>query len=344
MASSAISKVIAVLTLAVSFLGASAQCNLDKQATNMPSEAARPATSPNYAAWLKQDVRWIITDEERAAFKKLSSDIDRDQFMEQFWRRRDPTPETLLNEFKQEHYRRMVYANEHFRGLNIPAWRTDQGRIYITYGPPDEVTSKMRDGPRMETWRYREIKDIGRDVSIDFVDRCQCGEFVLQDWEAESEAPLSKAGVTESGDNNIRLINVLEKSPVVQFKDLDEIVTHKLCMNVVPVTVSRSQVKVTDYTVLVPIAVKVKNKDVGWLEENGERTKTLNVYGRVTSQPGHIEDIFEGTIQQSPDQAGQDFTYTYNVPLRTGIYRIDVVVRDTAEDRKGTWSGAISVP
>jgi len=83
---------------------------------------------------------------------------------------------------------------------------------------------------------------------------------------------------------------------------------------------------------------------VGWQEENGERRRTLNAYGRVRSQKDHIEEIFEGTIQQKPDQAEQDFTYSYDVPLRSGIYRINVVVRDAAEDRKGTWSGAIMVP
>lgn len=76
-------------------------------------------------AWLNQDVRWIITDEERAAFKKLTNDEERDQFVEQFWLRRDPTPDTIENQFKEEHYRRMVYANEHF-GSNVPGWKTNR--------------------------------------------------------------------------------------------------------------------------------------------------------------------------------------------------------------------------
>jgi len=342
MASSAITKVVVAFVLAGFSLPTPAQCNLDKQGAKSHAESQHPSPSPNYAAWLKQDVRWIITDEERASFKRLRSDEEREQFIQQFWLRRDPTPETFLNEFKQEHYRWMVYVNEHFRGLNVPAWRTDQDRIYIMFGPPDEVTSEVRAGPRLETWRYGQIKDIGRDIRIEFVDRCQCGEFVLQDWQTRSETPRPQ--VENDRSNELRIMDVLNQSPVMLFKDLDEIVTHKICINIVPVIVSTNQTRVTDYTVLVPITVKVKDKDVSWLEENGERKRTLNVYGRVTSQNGHIDDIFERRIEQTPDQAGQDFTYAFNEPLRSGSYQIDVAVRDIGEDRKGTWSGTITVP
>ena len=87
-----------------------------------------------YRKWLNEDVAWIITDEERSAFKRLQTDEEREQFIENFWLRRDPTPDTVENEFKEEHYRRMAYANERFAS-GIPGWRTDRGQIYIKYGP-----------------------------------------------------------------------------------------------------------------------------------------------------------------------------------------------------------------
>src|SRR5215813_6981131 len=90
-----------------------------------------------YRKWLNEDVAYIISDEERTAFKRLQTDEEREQFIEQFWLRRDPTPDTIENEFKEEHYRRIAYANEQFAS-GIPGWKTDRGRIYITYGPPDE--------------------------------------------------------------------------------------------------------------------------------------------------------------------------------------------------------------
>ena len=349
MASSAISKLIAAFTLAVLSVAVSAQCNLDKQAAaKSHTESQHPSPSPNYAAWLNQDVRWIITDEERASFKLLRRDEERDQFIEQFWQRRDPTPEALPNEFKQEHYRRMAYVNARFKGTNIPAWRTDQGRIYITFGPPDRVISEVRDGPRTETWQYRQIKDVGESVSIDFVDRCQCGELVLQKWDVQTEAPrrsIDKKQNNQAPDfGEIRVFIGPQRSPALQFQDLYEIVTHKICMNLVPVRVSANQAKVTDYTTLVPITVNVKDRDVVWKEENGERWRALDVFGRISAQDGRIQEIFEGAIQQNLDRAGRNFTYRYTAPLRSGTYRIDVAGKYVAGDRKGTWSGTITVP
>src|SRR5689334_23463853 len=98
-----------------------------------------------YRKWLNEDVSYIITDEERAAFKKLQTDEEREQFIEQFWLRRDPTPDTVENEFKEEHYRRIAYANEHF-AAGIPGWKTDRGQMYIKFGPPDEIESHPSGG------------------------------------------------------------------------------------------------------------------------------------------------------------------------------------------------------
>ena len=132
-----------------------------------------------YKKWLNEDVVWIITDEERAAFKQLSNDEERDNFIEAFWQRRDPTPDTEENEYKEEHYRRIAYANEHF-AAGIPGWKTDRGRIYIMYGPADEVDSHPSGGTYerpmeegggetstfpFEDWRYRYWKASGRKLS-----------------------------------------------------------------------------------------------------------------------------------------------------------------------------------
>src|SRR5579862_518430 len=95
--------------------------------------------------WLDNDVTYIITDEERKAFKRLNTDEEREQFVEQFWLRRDPTPDTIENEYKEEHYRRIAYANERYAS-GIPGWKTDRGRIYIMYGPADEVESHPSGG------------------------------------------------------------------------------------------------------------------------------------------------------------------------------------------------------
>jgi GWxTD domain-containing protein len=114
-----------------------------------------------YKKWLNEDVSYIITDEERAAFKQLSNDEERDNFIEAFWARRDPTPDTPENEYKEEHYARIAYANEHF-AAGIPGWKTDRGRMYVMYGKPDEIESHpsggtyerpMEEGGGIVMWR-----------------------------------------------------------------------------------------------------------------------------------------------------------------------------------------------
>jgi GWxTD domain-containing protein len=145
-----------------------------------------------YTKWLNEDVVYIITPEERAAFLGLSTDAERDRFIEQFWQRRDPTPGTAQNEFKDEHYRRIAYANDHFTSkVGLPqgaGWRMDRGRIYILWGAPDEMESHPEGGTYVtgggttqtfpfEIWRYRFIQGVGNDVLLEFVDPNGTGEF-----------------------------------------------------------------------------------------------------------------------------------------------------------------------
>jgi GWxTD domain-containing protein len=152
-----------------------------------------------YTEWLNEDVVYIITAKERAAFQKLKNEEQRDKFIAEFWARRDPTPGTPENEFKEEHYRRIAYANERFAGTN-PGWKTDRGRIYILYGPPDEIdfhpsggtNDKGRVLPPFEDWRYRYIDGAGKDVAIEFVDRDRTGDFVLQPGRLNSAIILNR--------------------------------------------------------------------------------------------------------------------------------------------------------
>ena len=140
----------------------------------------------NYEQWLDQDVRWIIVSEERDAFLRLTSDRDRDRFIEEFWKRRDPTPDTPENEFKEEHYRRLAYANMHFGWGKIAGWETDRGRIYICYGPADAIKDEpvvMQGGifNHTEIWHYRSVEHLEytSDMNLRFIDFCGCGDYRL---------------------------------------------------------------------------------------------------------------------------------------------------------------------
>ncbi len=154
-----------------------------------------------YKKWLQEDVVWIISDEERKTFKQLQTDEERQRFIQEFWSRRDPTPGTPQNEYLEEHYRRLAYADDHFSSKGMPGWKTDRGRIYITFGPPDEIDShssitfqrppEQGGGPAssspFEKWTYRFIEGIGNNVSLVFVDSTGTGEYHMTMDPAEKD-------------------------------------------------------------------------------------------------------------------------------------------------------------
>ncbi|MGA2135845.1 MAG: GWxTD domain-containing protein [Bryobacteraceae bacterium] len=173
----------------------------DKQKRKREEKLRKELETP-YKKWLNEDVVYIITDEEKTAFKRLATDEEREQFIEQFWLRRDPTPDTEENEFKEEHYRRIAYSNDHYAS-GIPGWKTDRGRIYIMYGPPDEIESHPSGGTYerpmeegggetstypFEQWRYRYLEGIGTNIVIEFVDPSMSGEYHMTMDPSEKDA------------------------------------------------------------------------------------------------------------------------------------------------------------
>ncbi len=175
--------------------------------------AVRQELKGGYKTWLDQEVIYIISDEERKAFKALSNDEERDSFIEQFWLRRNPNPDSPENEFREEHYRRIAYANDKF-AAGKPGWRTDRGRIYIAFGKPDSVESHPSGGSYQrpmdegggetstfpfETWHYRYLEGIGENIDIEFVDTCQCGDyhFTIDRGEKDALAKVPGMGLTQ---------------------------------------------------------------------------------------------------------------------------------------------------
>ena len=354
--------------------------------------------SKTYKKWLNEDVVWIITDEERAAFKQLSNDEERDNFIEAFWQRRDPTPDTEENEYKEDHYRRIAYANEHF-AAGIPGWKSDRGRIYIMYGPADEVESHPSGGTYerpmeesggetstfpFEDWRYRYLEGIGQEVIIEFVDTCMCGDYHMTMDRSEKDALLEtpNAGLTlyeqmgmsskasrftggglerlGAGPNSsmqqtkqfdrLEQFAKLQAPPPVKFKDLEEIVNTKLITNLMPFDVRSDFVKVTGDTVLVPITIQMKYRDITFSNKDGVQRGTVNIFGRVTTLTGKIVQTFEDTAQVDvpaellPRTAENSSVYWKALPLRPGRYKVEIAVKDVNGDRKGLWSRGIVVP
>ncbi|HEX4001781.1 MAG TPA: GWxTD domain-containing protein [Candidatus Acidoferrales bacterium] len=178
-----------------------------KQKQKSDSELKKELDS-QYKTWLDQDVVYIITPEERHTFLHLTTNEEREQFIEAFWQRRNPDPDSAENAFKEEHYRRIAYANEHYAS-GIPGWKTDRGKIYIMWGPADEVDSHPTGGTwdrpmdqgggetttyAYEDWRYRYLEGIGENVELEFVDPSGTGEYHLTTDPSEKDALLRVPG------------------------------------------------------------------------------------------------------------------------------------------------------
>lgn len=185
----------------------------------------KPELKKAYKDWLEKDVTYVITDEERKAFKKLATDDERERFIEEFWRRRDPDPDTDENEFKEEYYERIAYANEHFAS-GIPGWKSDRGRIWIMYGKPDERETHPSGGSYerpsyegggntttypFEVWFYRYLAGVGSGVEIEFVDPTGTGEYRIARNPNEKDAMLNIPGAGLTLSEQLGLSNKADR-------------------------------------------------------------------------------------------------------------------------------------
>jgi len=351
-----------------------------------------------YKQWLNEDVVYIITGEERTAFLRLQTNEEREQFIEQFWLRRDPTPDTPENEFKEEHYRRIAYANEHFAS-GIPGWKTDRGRIYIIWGKPDEIESHPTGGTYerpeeegggttatypFEQWTYRHMDGIGENVMLEFVDPTMTGEYHLTSDPGEkdalahvpdaglsdleqmglsskadrftrtdgSTAPLPMGAEPESDEefNRIeRFANVMAPPPV-KFTDLQEVVTSRIVRNEIKFNYRFDFMRITEDTVLVPITVEIPNRQLSFQEKDGVHTATLNLFARITTLTERPVQTFEDVIRRDfPDTLLEqslkgDSIYEKSVPLSPGLYRLDIVIKDTNSNNVGVVNARLAVP
>src|SRR5215467_3393421 len=396
-----------LLVLTTSSLSIAQKKNDSKKEDARKADAAKRSREQENASrvfkkWLDEDVAYVITNEERAAYKALKTDEEREQFIEQFWLRRDPTPDTVENEFKEDHYARIAYANERFSS-GIPGWKTDRGRIYILYGKPAEIESHAAGGTYerpiqegggttstfpFETWRYRYIEGIGNEVILEFVDPTMSGEYHLTTDPNEKDALLRVPGAgltfdeqingTDKGNringlgnpgmfgqpsaignsmygnqfDRIALMANIFRPPEIKFKDLEAIVTTKLSFNLLPFKFRTDFVRVTEDSVLTPITVLLQNKDLAFQEQQGIHRAMVHVYGKITGVTGRVAPggVFEDTISQDiPDALFKQSLEAASihqkiVPLRPGLYKLDLVLKDINSGNVGTVSQRLQVP
>jgi GWxTD domain-containing protein len=370
---------------------------LTKQQKQKMKKTLKELDTP-YKTWLNEDVVYIITPEERAAFLQLETNEEREQFIEQFWLRRSSNPDLPDNDFKEEHYRRIAYANEHFAS-GIPGWKTDRGRIYIIWGPPDEIESHPTGGTYdrpmeegggstttypWETWRYRYLEGIQENVILEFVDPSSTGEYHLTMDPSEKDAllhvpgaglsllesmgmaskadrftrsdgtnlPTALGGTPASLDefNRLELYAKVQRPPDVKYKDLEAIVTSRMVRDSLKFQYRTDFMKVTSDTVLVPISVQIPNNQLQFKAKEGVHSAELNIFGRISTPSDKIVQTFEDSVTKDfPDSlfqlaVKQMSIYQKSLPLRPGLYRLDLVIKDVGSGNVGAVNTRLAVP
>jgi GWxTD domain-containing protein len=347
--------------------------------------------------WLRNEVPEIITEAERLAFLRLSTNEEREQFIEIFWQKRNPEPDSPNNTAREEHYRRLAYADERFAS-GIAGRKTDRGRIYIIWGPPDEIESHPTGGTYdrpseqgggstttspWEMWRYRHLEGIGENIEIEFVDTSGSGEYHITRDPCEKDAlahvpgagaslsellgrssragrftntngttcPMPLGGTPASMDEFANLDRYFRvQRPPERFKDLAELVTIRVVRSQIHIDYRTDFLRVTSNTVLVPITVQVPNRDLSFQSKQGVHSAVLNLYGRITTPGGVVVQTFEDVILRDfPESLFQSSLnlssiYQKSVPLRSGLYRLDLVVKDTLSGNLGVFNTALRVP
>src|SRR5712671_174197 len=399
---------ISIFSMAIAIPIVSAQQSQDTGAPPAPQKLTKDTKKKmrrtlkeldnSYRQWLSEDVTYIISPEERNAFLQLDTNEEREQFIEQFWLRRSSNPDLPENDFKEEHYRRIAYANEHFAS-GIPGWKTDRGRMYIMWGPADEVEAHPAGGTYdrpmeegggststypWETWRWRYLEGIGENIILEFVDPSGSGEYHLTMDPSEKDALLHVPGAglsmmesmgmaskadrfTRSDGTNLpstmggtpasmnefsrlELYAKVNKPPEVKFKDLEAVVTSRIVRDQVHFTWRTDYLKVTNDTVLVPVTVQVPNSQLSFQSKDGIHTAVLNIFGRVSTLTGRVVQTFEDSMSRDfPDSLFQQSLklqsiYQKAVPLRPGLYRLDLVIKDVQSGNIGVVNSRLQVP
>src|SRR5271154_540252 len=371
--------------------------NLDKEQKKKIKRTLKELDTP-YRQWLNEDVVYIISPDERNAFLQLATNEEREQFIEQFWLRRSGNPDLPDNDFKEEHYRRIAYANEHFAS-GIPGWKTDRGRMYIMWGPADEVESHPTGGTYdrpidegggstttypWETWRYRYMEGIGENIIWEFVDPSSSGEYHLTMDPSEKDALLHIPGAglsllesmgmasktdrfTRSDGTNLpttlggqpasmneftrlELYAKVQKPPEVKYKDLEALVTTRMVRDQLHFSWRTDFLKVTSDTVLVPVTVQIPNQQLTFKDKDGVHSAEINIFARVTTLTGRVVQTFEDSVTRDYPNSlyqlsmKQSSIYQKALPLRPGLYRLDIVIKDVNSGNVGAVNERLAVP
>ncbi len=328
-----------------------------------------------YTDWLKSPVQYLITEEERQVYSKLTTEEERQQFIEAFWKRREIDPERP-GQFQEEFYRRVAYANENFHA-GAPGWRTDRGRIYILYGPPNRRDARPMGGryekpPSLggdtvttypfEIWEYDYIRGLGQNITIEFVDHSGSGQYMLEMdpnrkdvfyWR-RGDTPLNNRRIqptyNEQPFNRLDIWAKLQTPPPLKFPDLKEEVRAKISYSMLPFDASTAFIRMSPETYAVPLTITIPNENLMYIGKEGYFESEIQMYASVISISGEVvyqlDDSFKST---SGDYTLAELLKqrTYHqaiIPLPAGRYKLRLLLKDVNSGKLGTQELSFWIP
>jgi GWxTD domain-containing protein len=302
--------------------------------------------------WLTEDVAYIISPEERECFLGIADDWNRTSFIELFWQRRNPDPDSQDNIFEVEHYRRIAYSNDHF-STDQPGWQSDRGRMYIMWGPPDEVQDdsdqEARNGERSQIWRYRYLEGIGENVELRFVAAKLTGDYRL------SEGPKRQGAFSEGGRKGVDSASLCARAvvpnlrPPARFKKLEAIAVKHVAYKDLTLKYRFDCTPVTEFTNLVPVTIEIPKAELRQSGSGGGNTGGVNLFFRARDSTGSTVEMFEAQalpnyITSAFEDCGDSLVLKKSLPLRSGSYDLAIVVSDLPSRRLGTVFAKLNVP
>ncbi len=370
--------ITALVVLLISLSGPTQAQRMRPQTPEDKLRTIKAEPSKVFKEWIKE-VEPIITQAEREAYLKLKSDAERENFIGIFWGRRDPTPDTEENEYKDEYYERIAYANEHFSSGKA-GWLTDRGGIYVKWGKPDEIESHPAGGQYQrlayegpgstsvypfERWFYRYLPGVGSGIEIEFVDPTGSGEYRIARNPFEKEAgPYSGTQARAFGIGNpdsprhqdgpfevMDLLKSLEMPPPISAAPGKDGNTHSpVIEDVLNFEVKPYYFFQSDGNVITAFTIQTDNRDLVFRDSGGLQTATLNVFGRVLTVTNRKLGAFEDTLtttatkDEVAEAKERKSVYEKAVLLAPGKYRLDVLVRDVSSGLAGSQQFAFTVP
>jgi GWxTD domain-containing protein len=320
-------------------------------------------------SWLEEDVSYIISPIERCAFLLLALPEEREQFKTQFWLRRSANPDSPENDFEVEHYRRIIFANDHF-ATDLPGWKTDRGHMHIIYGPPDKIESHGAGEAPLDTssdpsndckcsweqWSYRYLEGIAQNVVLQFVNQGFPNDFELRKppaAEASSIFAAPKIGdvrdIQDSVDTDqferLELINVLSRSPDADYKGMEALLVSRIDRSDISFEHRIDLTRATRVTTLASIVVDVPVAQLSPANGVPDSSPGYEIFGRLT-KANRVVFTFDSKCKLAEEKESQcpDIHRNPTVALEPGVYELGLAVKDTLSGNSGVLFTNLQVP